>query len=88
MLERYGINENNWHLYRFLIQKAADNKEYIIPTGEIPHDVLKEHFIKYVDNRRPLTEFASVEGFEGDSERKTTAYSNVREDSSTTTVES
>ncbi|MDR0774838.1 MAG: hypothetical protein LBE72_06050 [Rickettsia sp.] len=58
ILERYGINENNWHLYRFLIQKAADNKEYIIPTGEIPHNVLKEHFIKYVANKEFTTDDA------------------------------
>ncbi|WP_375327255.1 hypothetical protein [Candidatus Tisiphia endosymbiont of Nemotelus uliginosus] len=46
ILERYGINESNWQLYKFLVQKAADSKEYIIPTTEIPHDVLKDHFIK------------------------------------------
>ncbi|WP_341747581.1 palindromic element RPE1 domain-containing protein [Candidatus Tisiphia endosymbiont of Dascillus cervinus] len=32
---------------------------------------------------RPLSKLAYAEGFEGDAERRTAAYSNVREDSST-----
>ncbi|WP_342267541.1 palindromic element RPE1 domain-containing protein [Candidatus Tisiphia endosymbiont of Empis tessellata] len=32
---------------------------------------------------RPLSKLACAEGFEGDAERRTAAYSNIREDSST-----
>ncbi|MDR0329211.1 MAG: palindromic element RPE1 domain-containing protein [Rickettsia sp.] len=35
---------------------------------------------------RPLSKLAYAEGFEGDAERRTAAYSNVRENSSTTST--
>ncbi len=34
-------------------------------------------------DNRPISKLAYAEGFEGDAERRTIAYSNVREDSST-----
>ncbi|WP_341757174.1 MULTISPECIES: PD-(D/E)XK nuclease family protein [unclassified Candidatus Tisiphia] len=40
-------------------------------------------FSNLADSIRPLLKLAYAEGFEGDAERRTAAYSNIREDSST-----
>jgi RPE1 domain-containing protein len=55
-------------------------------SSENDYDNFKNFIIKYQGQQkdtRPLAKFAYAEGFEGDSERRTTAYLSVREDSST-----
>ncbi len=43
LLNRYGINESNWHLFQHLVQQI-ENKPYLIPDmALLPDHVLKEH---------------------------------------------
>jgi hypothetical protein len=34
VLKNYGIDENNWHIYRHLIKKADDGREYVLPIEQ------------------------------------------------------
>ncbi|WP_425364682.1 hypothetical protein [Candidatus Tisiphia endosymbiont of Mystacides longicornis] len=43
LLNRYGINENNWYLYQHLVQQI-DNKPYLIPDmALLPDHLLDQH---------------------------------------------
>ncbi|UCM85911.1 MAG: hypothetical protein LF885_01215 [Rickettsia endosymbiont of Culicoides impunctatus] len=43
LLNRYGINESNWHLYQHLVQQI-DNKPYLIPDmALLPDHLLDQH---------------------------------------------
>jgi hypothetical protein len=43
LLNRYGINESNWHLYKHLVQQI-DNKPYLIPDmALLPDHLLEQH---------------------------------------------
>ncbi|WP_342259456.1 hypothetical protein [Candidatus Tisiphia endosymbiont of Metellina segmentata] len=43
LLNRYGINESNWHLYQHLVQQI-DNKPYLIPDmALLPDHLLEQH---------------------------------------------
>jgi len=40
LLNRYGINESNWHLYQHLVQQI-ENKPYLIPdVALLPNNLL------------------------------------------------
>ncbi|WP_341793367.1 hypothetical protein [Rickettsia endosymbiont of Ceutorhynchus obstrictus] len=48
LLERYNINENNWHLYKELIQ-TVEGKKYLIPDvnllNSLPDKLINAHLI-------------------------------------------
>ncbi|WP_375330749.1 hypothetical protein [Candidatus Tisiphia endosymbiont of Oplodontha viridula] len=47
LLNRYGINESNWHLYQHLVQQI-DNKPYLIPDmALLPDHLLEQHLQLY-----------------------------------------
>ncbi|MCC8400131.1 MAG: hypothetical protein LN563_06180, partial [Rickettsia endosymbiont of Platyusa sonomae] len=50
LLNRYGINESNWHLYQHLVQQI-DNKPYLIPDmALLPDHLLDQHLQQQTGN--------------------------------------
>ena len=54
LLKRYGINENNWHLYKHLVQRVED-KEYLIPDIELlPDNIIDRHLEQHTAIGKPI----------------------------------
>ncbi len=64
-------------------QDSSNVQQQLIKTEPYAKVEIVEDYTNSDCNNRPLSKLACAEGFEGDSERRTAAYSNVREDSST-----
>ncbi|XVN42643.1 MAG: DNA polymerase III subunit alpha [Candidatus Rickettsia vulgarisii] len=74
-----NLELNNHDKINLFIQEARDNNIAIIP----PNINISSGYFNIVSDNRPLSKLATDEGFEGDTERRTGAYINVREDPST-----
>jgi hypothetical protein len=58
LLERYDIGEHNWDIYRSLIKKADDGREYVLPAKQVPDDInnnLRRYLRDRVDTGSPTT---------------------------------
>ena len=49
LLNRYGINESNWHLYQHLVQQI-ENKPYLIPDMALLPDHLLDQYLQQNGN--------------------------------------
>jgi hypothetical protein len=50
LLERYDIGEHNWDIYRSLIKKADDGREYVLPSKQVS-DNLNNNLRRYLRDR-------------------------------------
>ncbi|WP_425363304.1 DNA mismatch repair endonuclease MutL [Candidatus Tisiphia endosymbiont of Hybos culiciformis] len=64
-------------------QDSSNVQQQLIKTEPYAKVEIVEDYTNSDCNNRPLLKLACAEGFEGDSERRTAAYSNVREEQST-----